>query len=65
MGKIRIDFYLSFTLAAKLEIHTVGFNGEITMKAIMMGKYLAIDKTGGVILVVSVVGNLGYLNKKA
>jgi hypothetical protein len=31
----------------------------------MMGKYLAIDKTGGVILVVSVVGNLGYLNKKA
>ena len=51
MDKIRIYRCLvSFPIAAKLEIHTVGFNGEITIKAIMMGKYLAMDNAGGAIL---------------
>ena len=39
-------------------MHTVGFNGEITMKAIRMGKYLAIDNTGNVTLVASISGVL-------
>ena len=45
-------FYF-FIAAAKLEIRSVGFNGEITIKAIMMRKYLAMDSTGNVTLVVS------------
>jgi hypothetical protein len=55
---IVIKYYVNFVnilvFAAKLEIHTVGFNGEIRIKAIRMGKYLAMGNTGNVTLVASI-----------
>ena len=48
-------YFSSFSSAAKLQIHTVGFNGEITIKSAKNGKYLAMDSKGKVSLAVSFV----------
>lgn len=42
-------------ISAKLELHTIGFNGEIWIKGVKTGQYLAMNSTGGVSLVVSIV----------
>ena len=42
-----------FPATAKLEIRSAGFKGEITIKAKIVQKYLAMDSTGNVTLVVS------------
>ncbi|CAB4020430.1 fibroblast growth factor 2-like [Paramuricea clavata] len=53
IGKQGITAQYSNSPYAELEIHTVGFNGEISIKGIRMGKYLAMNTTGNVTLVTS------------
>ncbi|CAB4032336.1 fibroblast growth factor 2 [Paramuricea clavata] len=53
IGKQGITGEYSYSPYAKLSIRTVGFNSEITIKAVKMDKYLAMDSTGKVYLVVN------------